>query len=152
MRSTVSRTTDTQDKDLRLRSDSRATARCLCSIQNSQLTSLKRALRRKKAPRFECCCPTPQRSASHKKSRSSQTMSTLPVPRRLTHVVAPSPVRRTDASARSRWKRGSSVRVARGRSGPRPPAAPAGPRQTHASHAIAGGGGEVHPPAATPGP
>ena len=71
------------------------------------------------------------------------------MPRRLTHVVAPSPVRRTDASARSRWKRSRSVRVARGRSGQlaRPPAAPAGPRQTHPSHAVAGGGGggEVHP-------
>ena len=86
-------------------------------------------------------------------SLEAQKINTRPVPRRLTHVVAPSPVRRTDASARSRWKRSRSVRVARGRSGPRPPAAPAGPRQTHSSHAVAGGGGgEVHPPAATPGP
>ena len=74
------------------------------------------------------------------------------VPRRLTQV-APSPVRRTNASARVRWKLSCSVRVARGCSGPRPPAAPAGLRQTHSSHAIAGGGGcEVHPPGATPGP
>ncbi len=34
--------------------------------------------------------------------------------------------------------------VARCRSGPRPPAAPASPQQTHASRAGPGGGGKVH--------
>ena len=92
---------------------------------------------------------TSTRLASGLKEATDNQSNTRHAPRRLTQVD-PSPVRRTDASARSRWKRGRSVRVARGRSGPRPPAAPAGPRQTHSSHAIAGGGGgEVHPPAAS---
>ena len=50
------------------------------------------------------------------------------------------------------WKNYKHVRTRFCQVG-RIPDAPAGPRQTHSSHAIAGGGGgEVHPPAATPGP
>ena len=87
------------------------------------------------APPFERSACLPLKGRRHIKRMSGcQIIKTRPVPLRLTHVVAPSPVRRPDASARSRWKRGRSVSIARGRSGPRPPAAPAGPRQTHSSH------------------
>ena len=123
-------------------------------IQTRNVHLAKYRYKKEHAPPLERSACSPLEGRRHIKRMSGcQIKRTRPLPRRLTHAVAPSPVRWTDASARSRWKRSRSVRVARGLSGPRPPAAPAGPRQTHASHVIAcGGGGEVHHPAATPDP
>ena len=125
-----------------------------CSIQTSSTITPQKVVTEERISCIQAFQSlTITRPASGKKEATVNQNNTLHVPRRLTHVV-PSPVRQTDASARSRWQRSSSVHVARGRAGPSLPAAPAGPRQTHSSHAIAGGGGggEVHPPAATPGP
>jgi hypothetical protein len=157
MRSTDNRTTDTQDADLCITSDSEQILRSpfIAQFKTPQRSQSRKIVTEKRIAAIDLNhrSTTVIRRNSGKMKATDNQNNTRHVPRRLTQVVAPSPVRRTDASARSRWKRSRSVRVARGRSGPRPPAAPAGPRQTHSSHAVAGGGGgEVHPPAATPGP
>jgi hypothetical protein len=79
--------------------------------------------------------------ASGKKEQRFKAV-TLHMPRRLA-CGSPSPVLRTDASARSQRSRirqsGSAVSLR-----PSSPAAPAGTQQTHASRA-GSSGGEVHP-------
>jgi hypothetical protein len=81
-----------------------------------------------------------------KNERLVRIMNTQHMPRRVDLQYSPSPVLRTDASARSRLSRS---RRSRRTSSLRSSSAScfAGPQPTRASRAGSGGGGEVHTPA-----